>query len=111
MNAMLNGHLQNTLHGILNCQCKKNCLLKSLYVDEIYNDCAFITVEPFDGAFNPNDVEGTINRIKRMLLKRNKKIYKTLKVSRLSVTVYDEWTMKDSFVVDFHAHDITSSVN
>ena len=107
----MDGYLQNTMHGVLNCKCKGNCILKSLHVDELYNNTAFITVEPYDDAFNQNQVDDTVERIKRILLKRNKAIYKSLNVSSISVTVYDQWTMKDAFVVDFRTQTITGSVN
>lgn len=109
MNSMLDGHLKETLHGLLNCNCKGNCLLKSLHVTEIYRDTAIVDVEPFDDAFNQNQIEETIDKIKRTLLRRKKAIHKVLGVEELTVTVYDEWTMKDAFVVNFTSHSIQQS--
>ena len=107
----MDGYLQNTLHGILNCECKGNCILKSLHIDEIYNDSAFITVEPFDDAFNQNQVEETIDKIKRVVWRRREQIWAMLDVESVSVTVYDEWTMKDAFVLSLKSNSITSSVS
>lgn len=107
----IDGYLQNTLHGILNCKCKGNCILKSLHIDEIYNDSAFITVEPFDDAFNQNQVEETIDKIKRVVWRRRNQIWAMLDVESVSVTVLDEWTMKDAFVLSLKSSSITSSVS
>lgn len=104
-------YTEHTLHGILSCKCKGNCLLKSMEVEGVENETAYINIEPFDDAFNQSNVDETIDRAKRMLLKRKKAIQKNLGVVRLSVTAYDEWTMKDAFVVDLHSHKIISSVN
>src|SRR5690625_3227993 len=104
-------YTEHTLHGILNCKCNGNCLLKSMTVESVSNETAYINIEPFDDAFNPSNVDKTINRAKRMLLKRKKAIQKKLGVVRLSVTVYDEWTMKDAFVVELQANRITAAVN
>ncbi|WP_020007383.1 hypothetical protein [Salinicoccus albus] len=107
----MNGYLQDTLHGILNCKCKGNCILKSLHVDKIENHTAYITVEPYDDAFNQNQVDDTIQRIKRIMWKRKKAIWQSLDVHSVSVTIYDEWTMKDSFVLSMNADEMYSTVN
>lgn len=107
----MDGYLKDTLHGILNCRCNGNCLLKSLQVNEIAGETAYINAEPYDDAFNQSNVDETIERIKRTLLRRKRKIHEVMNVASLSVTVYDEWTLKDAFIVDFHSHKITSSVN
>lgn len=105
----MNGYLQDTLHGILMCECKGNCILKSLHVGEIKDRTAFITVEPYDDAFNQNQIDETIKKIKRTLLRRKSSIWAMLDVDTASVTVYDEWTMQDAFVVDFKSGIIMGS--
>ncbi|SDK82017.1 hypothetical protein [Lacicoccus qingdaonensis] len=111
MNAMIQAQLNNSLHGILNCRCEGNCLLKSIDLNHIDGDDAFLEVEPYDAAFNQSNVDETIDRTKRVLLRRRKAISRALGVKRLSVNFYDEWTMKDAFVVDLEENKITSSVN
>src|SRR5699024_261657 len=76
----MNGYLQDTLHGILNCKCSGNCILKSLYVDEVKNGKAYITAEPYDDAFRQNQIEETIQKIKRIMWKRKKSIWQALDV-------------------------------
>ena len=107
----MNGYLQDTLHGILNCKCSGNCILKSLYVDEVENGRAYITAEPYDDAFRQNQIEETIQKIKRIMWKRKKSIWQALDVYTVTVTVYDEWTMKDAFVLSTNIDEIFSSVN
>jgi aminopeptidase-like protein len=80
-------------------------------VEDVENGTAYINIEPFDDAFNQSNVDETIDRAKRILLKRKKAIQKSLDVVRLSVTAYDEWTMKDAFVVELDAEKVIDSVN
>ena len=107
----MNGYLQDTLHGVLNCKCTGNCILKSLHVDKIENHTAYVTVEPYDDAFNQNQIDETLRKIKRIVWKRKQSIWQALDVYSVSFTVYDEWTMKDAFVLSMNADEMYSAVN
>lgn len=78
---------QDTLYGLLDVKTSDNNVYKSLKVTKIVGGTAYIEGEPYDDAYD-------IDKASRVLNRRRKFICNSLDVDCLSVTYYDEWSVK-----------------
>lgn len=90
-------NLYNILGG--NIHDNKNNVLKSLFIVNVANGTVEIEAEPYDDAYNLNDVDATIDKICRLLDKREKSIFKSLAryyqtdIERLEITFFDDMSV------------------
>lgn len=93
----MTGYLQNTLHCILGCKCKGNCILKSLQVVRVVDGHAEITGEPYDDAYGLLHFDETVDKLERVLWRRRKSIFKKLNADVVTVSIHNEYTMQAAF--------------
>ena len=72
------------------CKCKPNCILKSLSIWSIQDDVVYINAEPYDNAYNFNDMEKLLDKLQRVIFSRRVSIFRTFKATHIDVSVYDE---------------------
>ncbi|MDN6292705.1 MAG: hypothetical protein L0J35_06485 [Tetragenococcus halophilus] len=96
--------LAKSAHEILDGQLNdgRNNILKSPQLQKIEDKEAYFIAEPYDYAFETNNIDNTwesYDRLERTMRRRRKKLFKAMNVDRISVTVYSDMEMLNTFYI------------
>lgn len=78
---------------------EKNDVLKSLFITGISGSTVEIEAEPYDDAYNFKNMDATIDKICRILDRREKTVFKKInnffgtEVDTLSITFFDDFSV------------------
>src|SRR5699024_613942 len=94
--------LQTTLYDLLGGSTvldKKNNVLKSLFITNVDQFGVEIEAEPYDDAYNTNHIDQTMEKVVRIINRRESAIFKALQheygenICHISITFFDDMTV------------------
>lgn len=77
----------------------KNNVMKSLFIIRFRGNIAEVEAEPYDDAYNTNQIDDTMEKITRILDRREKTIFKALskesgrEIEVISITFFDDMSV------------------